>query len=161
MNEFSVGQKVMHIREGLSEIVDSKTINDRHFFVVKVCRGGGETIYVPIIGAENIIRPIMSVEEADNFLKRMKKIDKDFNTNTKQRRDYFKKCLSSGEVFDMLYLYHQYTLYTKYPDGVKLGPTDIDMLEYATNFVLDELSLTYQTDKNETDAYVQSRLAKL
>ena len=158
MNEFSIGQKVMHIREGLSEIVDLKSIGDKQFFVVKVCRGGGETIYVPVVGARNIIRPIMSVEEADHFLKKLQKIDKDFNTNTKQRRDYFKKCLSSGEVFDMLYLYRQYKLYLKYPEGVKLGPTDVDMLGYAENFVLDEFSLTYGVDKNEIDAFVQSRI---
>lgn len=159
--KYQIGQKVIHVREGLSEIVDIRSINERDFFVVRLCRGGGETIYVPIVGAENIIRDIMTTAEADKLLLRLKSIEKEFNSNTKQRRDAFKRRLASGSIDDIAYMYRQYYLYKKYPDGVKLGPMDIDMLTYATNFILEEMALTYEIDLAEAEDFVANRIEKL
>ena len=161
MNNFQVGQKIIHNREGLSEIKGIKVMSDREFYVVHVCRGSGETIYVPVLGAENIVRPILSVEEADNLLRDIKQIAKDFNSNTKQRRDAFKRRLSSGKVEDMAYLYRQSYLYEKYPDGVKLGPTDLEMLNYASNFILEEMALTYDVDRANIKEFLIVRIDNL
>ena len=161
MKEFSIGQQVIHLREGLSRIVDKKTMGEREFFVVDVYRGKGETIYVPVVGAESIIRDLLNVEEADELLRSLKGIEKEFNTNTKQRRDAYKRRLNSGSVYDMGYMYRQYYLYEQNPDGVKLGPADIDMLEYATHYILDELRLVYNIDKESIREFLINRINSL
>lgn len=158
MKEFVVGQKVIHLREGLSEIMEKKMMGDNEFFVVHIYRGNGETIYVPVKSASAIIREVLSIDEADIVLKELKDVEKEFNTNTKQRRDAYKRRLASGNIRDMAYMYRQLYLYKKYPEGVKLGPADIDMLEYATHYILDEMSLTYNVDKDKIEEFVLQKI---
>ena len=133
-------------------------MGERDYFVIHALRGDDENIYVPLIGSENIIRPVMKKEDADELLHNLASIEKEFNPNTKQRRDAYKRRLNSGDVKDIAYLYRQKCLYEKYPDNVKLGPSDIDMLEYASNILLDELSLTYDVDRDKIETLVISKI---
>ena len=156
--KFEIGQKVIHCRNGVSTIVGMTEMGGRPYFVIHALRGDKENIYVPQESAENIIRTIMSVEEADALLHELADVAKEFNPNTKQRRDAYKRRLSSGKVEDIAYLYRQYWLYNQYPENVKLGPSDIDMLQYATNILLDELALTYQVSRELVEDTVVSKI---
>ena len=164
MSDFSVNDEVIHCREGLSTIIGSKEMNGKEYFLVQVNRISGETFYVPVDSADNIIRHIMNVKEADELLKLVKKIGKDFNTNTKQRRDAYKKRLSSGDVKDIAYLYRQLFFYNKLGEDngeIKLGPVDLDMLNYAKNMLLDELAITYKQSRESVEKYVEERISSL
>ena len=156
--KYAVQDKVIHCRNGVSTILNVVNISDREYYLIRSLRGDGENIYVPIIGCENIIRPIMDISTADRLLFSLKDIEKEFNPNTKQRRDAYKRRLASGNVDDIAYLYRQYYLYNKNPENVKLGPADVDMLEYATNILLDELALTYQVDREEAEKLVVEKI---
>lgn len=162
---FKINDSVIHCREGLSTIVSMNNMNGRDYFLVSVDRNSGETIYVPVETAESIIRPLMDKKEADELLKYIKKIKKEFNANTKQRRDAYKKMLSSGNVKEIAYLYRQLFFYEQIGGEnnteIKLGPVDIDMLSYAENMLMDELSITYGVARNEVKAFVQKRISKL
>ena len=158
--KYAIQDKVIHCRNGVSTFLNVVNISDREYYLIRSIRGDGENIYVPIIGCENIIRPIMDVEAADQLLCSLREIEKEFNPNTKQRRDAFKRRLASGNVEDIAYLYRQYYLYNKNPENVKLGPADVDMLEYATNILLDELALTYQVDREQVDKLVVDKIEK-
>ena len=162
---FKINDSVIHCREGLSTIVSINNMNGRDYFLVSVDRNSGETIYVPVETAESIIRPLMDKKEADELLKYVKKIKKEFNANTKQRRDAYKKMLSSGNVKEIAYLYRQLFFYEQIGGEnnteIKLGPVDIDMLSYAENMLMDELSITYGVARNEVKAFVQKRISKL
>ena len=165
MSDFNVNDEVIHCREGLSTIIDSKIMNGKDYFLVQANRISGEIFYVPVESATSIIRPIMSVKEADELLKYIRTIDKDFNTNTKQRRDAYKRRLSSGDVKDIAYLYRQ--LYFYYQIGgeqnseIKLGPVDLDMLSFATEMLLDELTITYQKKREDIASFVEKRISSL
>ena len=164
MSDFNVNNEVIHCREGLSTIIGSKEMNGKEYFLVQVNRISGETFYVPVDSANSIIRHIMTVEEADELLKLVKKMSKDFNTNTKQRRDAYKKRLSSGDVKDIAYLYRQLFFYNKLGennDEIKLGPVDLDMLNYAKNMLLDELAITYKQPRESAEKFVEERIASL
>lgn len=155
---YKIGDHVIHCRNGVSTILGTKEMGEREYFVIRALRGDNENIYIPVIGSENIVRPVMSVEEADKLLHGLVSIEKEFNPNTKQRRDAFKKRLGSGNVLDIAYLYRQKWLYEQYPDNVKLGPSDIDMLEYATNILLDELALTYNVERDKVEELIISKI---
>ena len=164
MSDFNVNNEVIHCREGLSTIIGSKEMNGKEYFLVQVNRISGETFYVPVDSADSIIRHIMTVKEADELLKLVKKIGKDFNTNTKQRRDAYKKRLSSGDVKDIAYLYRQLFFYNKLGennDEIKLGPVDLDMLNYAKNMLLDELAITYKQPRESVEKFIGERIASL
>ena len=140
-------------------------MNGKEYFLVSVNRNSGETIYVPVETAENIIRPLMDKKEADALLKFIKNINKEFNSNTKQRRDAYKKKLSSGNVKEIAYLYRQLYFYEamggEENSEIKLGPVDIDMLSYAENMLMDELALTYDVKRGEIKAFIEKRIAKI
>ena len=162
---FKINDSVIHCREGLSTIIAMNNMNGKDYFLVSVNRSSGETIYVPVDTASNIIRPLMSKKDADDLLLYIKKLKKDFNSNTKQRRDAYKKKLSSGDVKEIAYLYRQLYFYEKIGGEnnteIKLGPVDIDMLEHAQNMLMDELSLTYSVNRDKVKDYIEGKIAKL
>lgn len=162
---FKINDSVIHCREGLSTIISVSTINDKDYFLVRTHQASEETIYVPVASAESIIRPILNMEDADKVLKYIKGLKKEFNTNTKQRRDAYKRRLSSGDVNDIAYLYKQLYYYIKIGgednNEIKLGPVDIDMLSHAKKMLLDEFSLSYKVDRNEIEDFIEKRIKKL
>ena len=164
MPDFNVNDAVIHCREGLSTIIGSKEMNGKDYFLVQANRMSGETFYVPVESAGSIIRHIMSTEEADELLRYLKAIDCEINTNTKQRRDAYKRRLSSGDVKDIAYLYRQLYFYTidsnENPD-IKLGPVDLEMLNYASNMLLDELTITYKQSREEIEEFIAKRISSL
>ena len=161
---FKINDSVIHCREGLSTIIAINNMNGKDYFLVSVNRNSGETIYVPVDTAGSIIRPLMDKKAADELLKYIKKIKKDFNSNTKQRRDAYKKRLSSGDVKDIAYLYRQLFFYNKLGennDEIKLGPVDLDMLNYAKNMLLDELAITYKQPRESVEKFIEERISSL
>lgn len=162
---FKINDSVIHCREGLSTIISMNSINGKDYFLVKTNRPSGETIYVPVETAPSIIRPVLNEKEADEVLRYIKSIKKEFNSNTKQRRDAYKRRLGSGDVKDIAYLYRQ--LYFYYLIGgennteIKLGPVDIDMLSYAKNMLLDEFALSYKVSREDVEVYIEKRIKKL
>ena len=165
MSGFSVNKEVIHCREGLATIIDSKEMNGKSYFLVRANRLSGETCYVPVDSANSIIREIMNEKEADKLLRYIKSIEKEFNTNTKQRRDAYKKRLSSGDVKDIAYLYRQLYFYNEIGGEnnteIKLGPVDLDMLNYATNMLLDELAISYKQPREIVSSFVEKRIKSL
>ena len=162
---FKINDSVIHCREGLSTIIAINNMNGKDYFLVSVNRNSGETIYVPVETADNIIRPLMDKKAADELLKYIKKIKKEFNSNTKQRRDAYKKKLSSGDVKEIAYLYRQLYFYSKMGGEqnteIRLGPVDLDMLNYATNMLLDELTITYNKPREVIANFVEQRIESL
>lgn len=163
-SEFQIGEAVIHRREGLSFIDSIVTISDNQYFLVRSKRQSNETFYVPIERAEGIIRKVMSEKDADQVLRYMKSVDNEYNSVTKQRRDAYKKRLSSGETLDFAYLtaqlfHHDKLLGTK--DEIHLGPVDFDLLNKAKELLFDEFSITYKVEMDKMDDFIKNRMKKL
>lgn len=159
MREYKKGQQVIHCRDGLAVIVDETMIADKNYYIVKTVRGSGESIYVPFDRANQIIRTLMSVKEADELLKFIKDIKLDFNPNTKQRRDVIKKKLNSGDVKDCAYLFKQLYYFKTLQDGsIRYGNLDIDMLSYASDNLLDEFAITYGKNRDEIEEFIYKKI---
>ena len=162
---FKINDLVIHSREGLSRIASINSMNGKDYFLIQVQHLSGENIYVPVETANLIIRPLMTAQEADELLAYIKTIELEFNPNTKQRRDAFKRCLSSGDVKDIGYLYRQ--LYFYYLKGgednpdMKLGAVDLEMLAYAQNMLMDELAITYSIPREEVLGFVNNKISNL
>ena len=71
MERFKVNDEVMHCRDGLSVIIGTKEMGGKTYFLVRANRSDAETIYVPFDSINEIIRPIMNIEEADLLLKKI------------------------------------------------------------------------------------------
>ena len=150
--DFKVGDKIVHSREGLSTIVGETSISGNDYFVVVSMKGNRENIYVLKSRTENIIRPVMSEDEAKAVIEYMKTVPAAFISNTKQRRDIYKKKLLSGDVLDLAYLSRQLYFFNYYNANgqvVKLGPTDLQMLKDAESILHDELALSFAVERDK------------
>ena len=150
--DFKVGDKIVHSREGLSTIVGETSISGNDYFVVVSMKGNRENIYVLKSRTANIIRPVMSEDEAKAVIEYMKTVPAAFISNTKQRRDIYKKKLLSGDVLDLAYLSRQLYFFNYYNANgqvVKLGPTDLQMLKDAESILHDELALSFDVERDK------------
>ena len=147
---FNIGDRVVHAREGLSTITGETFISQNEYYVIRSDKGGNENIYVMKSRTDNIIRPVMNLEEAHQVIEYMKSVPAAFISNTKQRRDLYKKKLLSGDVKDLAYLSRQlyfFNLYNSQGQLVKLGPTDLQMLKDAESILYDELAISFSVDR--------------
>ena len=159
MNNYTIGQQVIHCRDGLAVVVSSTNMADKDYYIVKTIRGSGENIYVPVDRADQIIRFLMSEKEADQLVAYIKTIPMEFNPNTKQRRDAIKKRLLSGDIKDGAYLLKQLFFFKKQNDGsIKYGALDIDMLSFASNNLLDEFAISYNVDRDKIEEFIFNRI---
>ena len=159
---FKVNDKVIHSREGLSTIVGITNMGGNDYFVIHADRGGGENIYVLVNNTTNLIRPIMNEEQAKEVINYMKSVEAEFISNTKQRRDQYKRRLLSGNVRDLAYLSRQlyfFNFYNEQGQLVKLGPTDVQMLKDAETILFDELALSFNVARDKIVDYVKELLA--
>ncbi len=161
---YKVQDKIIHFRDGVAQIVDIKKIGDLEYYLVVADRGTGESIYVPISRADNIIRPIIDIETANKVLAFMKQATVEVSANTKQRRDSFKRKLSSGDPFDIGFLSKQLYLYNNQANlgiVVKFGPADLEMLKYAHLMLLDELAITFKVDREKIADFLHQKFLEL
>ena len=159
MNNYKIGQQVIHCRDGLAVVVGNTNMADKDYYVVKTIRGSGENIYVPVDRADQIIRFLMSEKEADQLVAYIKTIPMEFNPNTKQRRDAIKKRLLSGDIKDGAYLLKQLFFFKEQNDGsIKYGALDIDMLSFASNNLLDEFAISYNVDRDKIEEFIFNKI---
>ena len=132
---------------------------------MKAKRGDGESIYVPVNGSDSIIRPIMDNDQAESILGYMSKVQKQYTSNTKQRRDNYKRLLNSGEVKDMALLAMQLRIYElsnkdiENPD-MKLGILDVDMLTKASDILMDELAIVYGQPREKIKEFIYKKIKR-
>lgn len=160
--EYKINDRVVHAREGLSTITNITTMMDREYYVVVADKGDRENIYVLKERTENIIRPIMTLEEGMKVVEYMKSVKAEFISNTKQRRDQYRKRLLSGNVLDLAYLSRQlyfFNYYNSHGQVVKLGPTDLQMLKDAEKVLFDELALSFGVEREKVDQKIAELLA--
>lgn len=160
--EFKVNETVVHSREGLSTIVGKTEIAGNQYFVIVSRKNPKENIYVLTTRTDNIIRPVMSEIDAKEVISFMKTVDAAFISNTKQRRDLYKKKLLSGNVYDLAFLSRQlyfFNYYNSHGQLVKLGPTDLQMLKDAESILFDEFAISFNKPREEVAEVVAKLLA--
>ncbi|MCD8209441.1 MAG: CarD family transcriptional regulator [Coprobacillus sp.] len=161
---YPVNSIVVHRREGLCVVNATTEINGEPYYVLSAKRGAGESLYIPIAKADQLIRSVMSVENADRVLKYMCTLSDDIIANTKQRRDNFKKRLLNGSTEDIVYLARQLYLYrtlAQMPDNVRFGSLDLELLETAENILFDEFEITYGVDKSKMFDFIRTRINEM
>ena len=161
MSTFDVNDTVMHFREGLAHITEKRRMNEKDYFIIRVVRDESEIVYVPVNTAEAVIRHVSTVSEAEELVNYIRDVKPEYITNTKQRRDGFKRRLSSGNIRDLAFLARQLYFFT-HPEEiavpVKFGPADVDMLKYATTTMYDELAITYNVSRDEVETMYLNKI---
>lgn len=161
---FKVNDVVVHYRNGVSTITSVVVLEGKEYFILKAKRVSDVSSYIPVDNASQVIRPVMDTENADAIILYMRDIEPNFNPNTKQRRDDYKRRLASGNILDIAYLVRHLYLYktaTDLPEKVRFGQVDFDILESARNMLYDEFCITYDCPEEKIDEFVVERMKKL
>jgi RNA polymerase-interacting CarD/CdnL/TRCF family regulator len=163
MKVFDINDKVVHYREGLAVITDKILMAGSEYFKLDVLKPNSDDLFVSTANYSSIIREITRLEDIPNLISFIKEIQPEYITNTKQRRDCFKKRLFSGNIKDLAFLSRQLYFF-RHPEcveiPVKFGPADVEMLKTAHNNLFDELALTFEKDRNEVEQYFLELLNK-
>lgn len=161
---FQLNDTVVHFRDGIAIITGVIKMNEQEFFTIKAVRVDDVLIYVPILTATDIIRKVMSLNEANKLIEYMSNLPEIYIANTKQRRDDFKRKLSSGDIKDTAFLTKMYLLYktNKFlTENVKLGQMDVEMLKDAYNRLTDEFCVVYDVTPENIENFVINKLNML
>ena len=161
MSNFHKGQLVVHCRDGLARINDTTVMGEKEYFIVHLLKGSSDNIYVPYDKANSIIRELMTKQQANELIQYMKIVELEYSSNTKQRRDSLKRRLVSGDIKEIAFLFKQLYFYKAKNDGsIKFGPVDLDMLNFASNNLLDEFALVYDINRNIIESFVYDQLSR-
>lgn len=158
---FQLNDTVVHYRDGIAVITGIIEMDGSQYFTVKAVRVDDVLIYVPILNASDIIRKVMELDEANNLIEYMNNLPEIYISNTKQRRDDFKRRLSSGDIKDIAFMTKMYLLHKKaafLTENVKLGQMDIEMLKDAYNRLSDELSVVFNIEQVAIESFLIKRL---
>lgn len=158
---FQLNDTVVHYRDGIAVITGIIEMNEAQYFTIKAVRVDDVLIYVPVLNATDIIRKVMQIDEANNLIEYMNNLPEVYIANTKQRRDDFKRKLSSGDIKDIAFMTKMYLLHKKeafLTENVKLGQMDVEMLKDAYNRLSDEFSVVFDVDPAAIESFLAKRL---
>jgi len=159
--KYEIGCQVVHKSQGICKIIELTSMYGNEYYKL-IPNNSNTTIYVPTNNTE-CISNIMSVKEADELLKYMKTIDDSCLDNSKQRRDTYTKKLNSGNKKDLAYLSKSLYFLKQERTSKNLRFSDLDnqILTKASDMLFEELSITYNIDKNNVLDFILNRMENL
>ncbi len=151
-----VGDIVVHKKHGICRISQILQMLDLDYYQLIPHFDESMAIFVPVMKESELLRSVLTKDEADNLISYMREIDKDLIEDTKERRDDFHKKFSSGDLKDLAYICRKLFLLKKSKEktNAKFCLTDSTMFEKANKMLLDELSIAYNIDRSQIFEYV-------
>ncbi|MDO4556307.1 MAG: CarD family transcriptional regulator [Lachnospiraceae bacterium] len=105
---FKENDTVVYKNAGLCRVetigVPEFITTDEIYYKLQTLTGAGNIIYVKE-GHEDMIRPIISKEETEDYLDKMKDLEGLYDDNNKAREREFSGILGSGNLMDVLRMY--------------------------------------------------------
>ncbi len=100
---FEINEFVFYGSEGICSVDDivsspfSDVKTDAKYYVLHSLHGGSNTAYVPLDGAEKLMRPVMSRSDIDALVKSIPGIELFGECNLKQLKEKYGAALRSGD----------------------------------------------------------------
>ena len=128
-----------------------------------VLRPGGETdgkIFTPVEGGKQVLRGIITREEAERLIDEIPSIETLSIENEKFREDSYKKCIRTCECRDLLRIIK--TIYVRkqarLSHGKKTTATDERYLKLAEDHLYSEFSMLLDIPKEHMADYIEQRV---
>lgn len=153
---FETGEYVVYGRTGICQVTGVTTMRvdgssgEKLYYVL---RPGGETdgkIFTPVEGGKQVLRGIITREEAERLIDEIPSIETLSIENEKFREDSYKKCIRTCECRDLLRIIK--TIYVRkqarLSHGKKTTATDERYLKLAEDHLYSEFSMLLDIPKN-------------
>ena len=162
---FETGEYVVYGRTGICQVTGVTTMkmdgssSERLYYIL---RPGGETegkIFTPVEGGKQVLRGIITKEEAEKLIDEIPSIETLSIENEKFREDSYKKCIRTCECRDLLRIIK--TIYirkqARLSHGKKTTATDERYLKLAEDHLYSEFSMLLDIPKEHMAGYIEQR----
>ncbi|MDO4337336.1 MAG: CarD family transcriptional regulator [Eubacteriales bacterium] len=165
---FETGDYVVYGHTGICKVMGVTTMDmtgipkDRLYYIL---RPDGQTegkIFTPVDNGKQVLRRVMSKEEAEHLIDEIPEIEVLGVTDDKQREEKYKECIRSCECREMIRIIK--TIYLRKKErvaqGKKATATDERYLKLAEENLYSELSMLLDVPKNKMEKYITARIER-
>ena len=163
---FETGEYVVYGRTGICQVTGVTTMRvdgssgEKLYYVL---RPGGETdgkIFTPVEGGKQVLRGIITREEAERLIDEIPSIETLSIENEKFREDSYKKCISTCECRDLLRIIK--TIYlrkrARKEAGRKETAVDARYFRIAEDHLYGELAVALDMSRENVESYINTSL---
>lgn len=149
-------------KKNVCKIKELKQIKDKEYYVLEPIDDKSLLITIPTNLNSNLIRNIISKEEAENLINEIPHIGI-IESNNKQLESEYKDLLNSGKLEDLVkiikttYLRNNYRL----NNHKKISEKDDNYFNKAEKLLYNELSISLGIKEEEVKNYISKKVAKL
>ncbi|NLG03159.1 MAG: CarD family transcriptional regulator [Clostridia bacterium] len=166
---FEIGDYIIYGRSGVCKVekigpIDSMGItNDRIYYTLSPYYSAGSTIFTPADNKNEVMRPVISKDEALQLIDDMKDVETIQITDEKNVENEYKNairkcnCTELVKIIKTIYLRKQ----TRIADGKKITSSDEKYFRMAEDSLYGELAVALGTTREDARRYVQERIEEL
>jgi len=160
---FQEGQSVFYKNMGVCEIVSICTPTDKGCskpcYMLRPLSTNGSTFYVPVDRADQLLRALLSPDEALKLIHKMPTMELLAFHNIRERDPIVKEIFKSGSQERLISLMR--TMHTKPGrEGKSLTAKETEILGNAEKLLYDELSVVLDIPYSEVYCYIERELTK-
>lgn len=162
---FQIDDFVIHRSNGLCRVIGTGypefngIKGDALCYILENQRNRG-TLYTPVECCENILRPVMSLEQAEELVSHLQGIELIAEENDKLREIAYRKALHEEGYVGLARIIK--TAYTKrtarMKEGKKITIIDQRYEKQAQDYLYDELAFVYQIPRESVEGYLVERV---
>lgn len=161
---FDIGQYVFYGSEGICKIDDivsspfSDVNKDIKYYVLHSTHGGNSTAYVPVDGAENLIRSAMSKNEISVLISKIPSIELFSETNLKLLKEQYSVALRSGDPMEWIRVIKTVSdrIINGRDGGKKVSEAEKSFADTAKKFLHKEISLAVNIPEDAVESYLEN-----
>lgn len=158
---YQVGEYVVKANAGICQVVEivqmtTDSSREKDYYVLLPKDDGRLRMFVPVDADRTRIRPVMTGDEAMDFIYCMDEIEAAWIANDKQREQRYKETLRSNDPADLVSIIK--SLYRRGQDRIAMGKkvtaTDERYFRQAEDTLYTELAFALEKSKDEVRALI-------
>ena len=166
---FETGQYIIYGNTGVCKVDEIKkmeapgTKNERLYYTLEPLYDKGCRLFTPVDNEKIIMRPVLTREEADKLIERIKEIDTLWVSDEKHREQIYKEAIRTCDCEEWVKIIK--TLYlrkkSRLAEGKKVTSSDAKYLHLAEESLYGELSVVMGVPKEEMEAFITKRVEEV
>lgn len=163
---FQIGDIVVYSNHGVCKVIDIGPLamnmadKKREYYTLCPLYQKESIIYAPVDNQKQVMRDVISKDQANALIQKMDGIEADWITNEKERERAYKETLKSCDCLKLAKMIK--TLHIRHNKRAKLGKrmtvVDERYFKRAEEQLFEELAFVLQIELNHVDAYIQKEI---
>lgn len=163
---FEIGEYIVYGNTGVCKVAEMTTMqvpgtkDDKLYYALEPVYDKGCRLFTPVDNQKVAMRPVMTRQEADLLIERMKDIDTLWVNDEKNREQIYKEAVRTCDseewvrMIKTLYIRKQ----SRLAAGKKVTSSDAKYLHLAEESLYGELSIVMGIPKDQVEEYLVSRV---